>query len=110
LLLFLTSYHVFVDFGIEETPEEEVVASYDLARLKQNFDQTSEDFHFSIAVAALAEVLRESPAAKNWSLAKISTIAQASTQKNNLEQEEFLGLVKKALQLSPKATNPPIKP
>jgi len=94
----------------EETPAAEVAASYDLVRLKQNFDQTSEDFRFSIAVAALAEVLRESPAAKNWSLEKISTIAQASTQKNNLEREEFLDLVKKALELKPKLTTPPIKP
>ncbi|MBL8196439.1 MAG: von Willebrand factor type A domain-containing protein [Blastocatellia bacterium] len=93
----------------EETPAEEVAATYDLARLKQNFDQTSEDFRFSIAVTALAEVLRESPEAKNWSLEKISSIAQSSTQKNNPEREEFLGLVKKALELSPKVASIPIK-
>lgn len=83
----------------ETTPAEEVAASFDLSRLQQNFEQTSEDFRFSIAVAAFAEVLRESFAAKDWSLEKIISITETASQPNDKERQEFLQLVKKAQQL-----------
>jgi Ca-activated chloride channel homolog len=83
----------------ETTPAQEVEASFDLARLEQNFDTTSEDFRFSIAVAAFAEVLRGSFAAKDWSLEKIASIAATSSQPNDKERQEFLQLVKKAQEL-----------
>lgn len=83
----------------ETTPAEEVAASFDLSRLQQNFEQTSEDFRFSIAVAAFAEVLRESFAAKDWSLEKIISVTETASQPNDKERQEFLQLVKKAQQL-----------
>ncbi|MBN8724198.1 MAG: von Willebrand factor type A domain-containing protein [Acidobacteria bacterium] len=83
----------------EITPAEEVAASFDLSRLQQNFDAASEDFRFSIAVAAFAEVLRESFAAKDWSLEKIISITETASQPNDKERQEFLQLVKKAQQL-----------
>ncbi|MFY9224462.1 MAG: von Willebrand factor type A domain-containing protein, partial [Blastocatellia bacterium] len=92
----------------ETTPAQEVAASFDLSRLKQNFDTASEDFRFSIAVAAFAEVLRGSFAAKDWSLEKIASIAETASQPSDRERQEFLQLVKKAqeLKLAPSQTNP----
>jgi len=92
----------------ETTPADEVAASFDLSRVEQNFDTTSEDFRFSIAVAAFAEVLRGSFAAKDWSLEKIASIAETASQPSDRERQEFLQLVKKAqeLKLAPSQTNP----
>ncbi|MBI4850531.1 MAG: von Willebrand factor type A domain-containing protein [Acidobacteria bacterium] len=93
----------------KKTPAQEVAASIDLSRVQQNFNQTSEDFRFSIAVTAFAEILRNSQAAKDWSLNKIANIAetalQNSNQAYNKERQEFFQLVKKAQQL--KHTLPP---
>jgi len=83
------------------TPAQEVAANLDLSRIQQNFNETSEDFRFSIAVAAFAEVLRHSQAAKTWSLDKIANIAETSLQSNNKERQEFFQLVKKAQALKP---------
>jgi Ca-activated chloride channel family protein len=83
----------------KETPAEEVAASLDLSRIQQNFNQSSEDFRFAVSVAAFAENLRNSQAAKTWSLDKIVKIAQNSLDPNNQERQEFLTLVKKANQL-----------
>lgn len=83
----------------KETPAEEVAASLDLSRIQQNFNRSSEDFRFAVSVAAFAENLRNSQAAKTWSLDKIVKIAQNSLDPNNQERQEFLTLVKKANQL-----------
>lgn len=93
----------------KQTPAEEVVASLDLTRIEQNFNSTSEDFRFSIAVAAFAEILRNSQAAKDWSLDKIANIAETALQTNNKERQEFFQLVKKAQKLKP-ALPPSPKP
>lgn len=83
----------------KETPAEEVAANLDLSRVQQNFNQSSEDFRFAVSVAAFAENLRNSQAAKTWSLDKIVKIAQNSLRPDSEERQEFLNLVKTAKQL-----------
>ncbi len=73
---------------------------------EQNFDlfksdirprvgDASRDFQFAVAVAGFAEVLRESPYAKNLSFDLIEEIAQPAVG-NREDRREFMALLKKA--------------
>lgn len=55
----------------------------------------SKDFQFAASVAAFAEIMRESPYAKNLTLDLVEEIASSATDKQE-DRREFLGLIKKA--------------
>ncbi|MEZ4458496.1 MAG: von Willebrand factor type A domain-containing protein [bacterium] len=65
------------------------------ADVRARVADASKDFQFAAAVAAFAEILRESPYAKNISLDLVEEIAKASAG-NREDRKEFLGLIKKA--------------
>ena len=65
------------------------------ADVRARVADASKDFQFAAAVAAFAEILRESPYAKSISLDLVEEIAKASAG-NREDRKEFLGLVKKA--------------
>lgn len=78
---------------------KEVETKFTTARLQQNFDGASDDFRFATAVGAFAEILRNSPAAKTWTLNAVQTIARKAAPPNSQERQEFLSLVSKAQSL-----------
>ena len=68
------------------------------------FDAASDDFKFAFAVAAFADVLRNAPDAKTWSLEQIQGIAKAAAG-TNADRAELVGLIEKARKLKgPTAT------
>lgn len=81
----------------EKAKEVSTIFTYD--RLKPNFSQTSEDYRFSVAVAAFAEILRGSKEARNWSLTTIANIVKESNSSKLQERKEFLSLVNRAQEI-----------
>ncbi|MFN0242601.1 MAG: von Willebrand factor type A domain-containing protein [Planctomycetota bacterium] len=80
----------------------------DAASLFGAFDQAPQTFRFAAAVTAFAEVLRQSPHAKEYSLADVLTVAKGGAG-DARDQQEMVELVKKAAALSgaakPEAAN-----
>ncbi len=74
--------------------EEQAFELFD-ADVRPKLSDASKDFQFAASVAAFAEILRESPYAKNLSLDLVEEIAQSATGKQE-DRREFLGLIKKA--------------
>lgn len=67
----------------------------DPAQIAASFDAAPRDFRFAVAVAAFAEVLRQSPHAAKWSLGEIARFAdQAATSQS--DQQELVSLVHSA--------------
>jgi Ca-activated chloride channel family protein len=66
-------------------------------RLAPSFEQGSADFRFACAVAAFAEILRESPYAKGWSLDAVGKIAAAAAggAEDRLELVKLVALARK---------------
>ena len=64
-----------------------------------SFEDAPENFRFAAAVASFAEILRQSPHAKDWKLADVERIANASSGQRP-ERAELVSLVKSAQQLS----------
>lgn len=62
------------------------------------FDQASADLRFAFAVAAFADVLRDSPGAGGWSLPEIRAIA-ASAAGDAPDRAELVGLIDRAIAL-----------
>jgi Ca-activated chloride channel family protein len=67
--------------------------------ISSSFETAPANLRFATAVAGLAEVLRKSPHARNWSLASVERIGRAATW-GRPEQAEFLSLVRRARRLS----------
>lgn len=63
--------------------------------LRPRVGDASRDFQFAVAVAGFAEILRESPYAKNLSFDLIEEIAQPAVG-NREDRREFMALLKKA--------------
>ncbi|MEW6737991.1 MAG: von Willebrand factor type A domain-containing protein [Acidobacteriota bacterium] len=78
---------------------QEVSAVYTTTRLHQKFAASSSDFRFAVAAAAFAELLRESPEAKLWSLETIADIARQAAPADNSERQELITLIEKAQRL-----------
>lgn len=78
---------------------KEVATVFTTDRVKQNFSQTSEDYRFSVAVAAFAETLRGSKEARNWSLSTIANIAKESNSAKLAERKEFISLVNRTQEI-----------
>jgi Ca-activated chloride channel family protein len=70
------------------------------ASFRAKFAEASKDFQFASAVAAFAEVLRESPHASELNYDWVLEVAQAGTSPGDVARKEFLTLVEKANALS----------
>ena len=64
-----------------------------------SFDGAPKDFRFATAVAAFAEVLRQSPHARDWALKDIAKIADQAVE-SRADQQEFVSLVHRAERIS----------
>ena len=62
----------------------------------EDLAKASDDFQFAAAVAGFAEVLRESPYAKELNLALLEEVARGATDARQLDRVAFLELIKKA--------------
>ncbi|WP_426752020.1 YfbK domain-containing protein [Myxococcus sp. Y35] len=77
------------------TEATEQAFPFERAQLRASLDSASSDFRFALAVAATADILRESPASEGWSLATAEKLAQGATD-GNADRAEFLRLVTQA--------------
>lgn len=78
---------------------KEVAAAFTADRIQEVFNKTSEDYRFTVAVAAFAEVLRGSKEAKSWSLDSIANIARSANSLKIEERQEFLSLINRTQKL-----------
>lgn len=69
------------------------------AAIFASFDAAPRDFRFATAVAAFAEVLRQSPHARDWSLPSIAKIGDQAVDARP-DQQEFVSLVHRAERIS----------
>jgi Ca-activated chloride channel homolog len=75
----------------------------DPAAIAASFDAAPRELRFAAAVAGFAEVLRQSPHARDWAMKDIARIAdQAATTQS--DQQEFVSLVHRAERIA--AGNP----
>ena len=63
--------------------------------VKSSVEAASRDFRFALAVASTADVLRNSPSARGWSLATAQKLAEGATEGDS-DREEFVKLVARA--------------
>ena len=84
-------------------PETLEVTEHNFPMTKQDvrakLSDTSNSFQFGAAVVAFAEILRESPYAKELTFALVDEIASSAASANQKERQEFLTLVRKADEL-----------
>ena len=76
-----------------------MAAAFTADRIQEVFNKTSEDYRFTVAVAAFAEVLRGSKEAKSWSLDSIANIARSANSLKIEERQEFLSLINRTQKL-----------
>ncbi len=69
---------------------------FDGKRLAPSFEQASPDLRFATAVMGAAEIFRQSPHARSWSLDQVLKIARGATEPGNHERQEFVSLLEKA--------------
>jgi Ca-activated chloride channel family protein len=91
----------FATLRVRAKPPKGEVAAESAFPLKpenvtSSFEAASKDLRFAVAVAASAEIFRESPWAKEWSLAKAEQIAKQASEPGNAERQEFLALIHRA--------------
>lgn len=60
-----------------------------------SFEAAPRDFRFAVAVAGFAEVLRQSPHARDWAMKDIARIADQAAD-SRADQQEFVSLVHRA--------------
>jgi Ca-activated chloride channel family protein len=77
----------------------EAAFAMDPSAIAASFDAAPRNFRFATAVAAFAEVLRQSPHAREWSLGDVARIADAAAA-NTADQQEFVSLVHRAHKLA----------
>ena len=71
----------------------------DPSAIAASFEAAGREFRFAATVAAFAEVLRQSPHARDWSMKDIARLAdQAATSQS--DQQEFVSLVHRAEKLA----------
>jgi len=71
----------------------------DASAIAASFDGAPRDYRFATAVAAFAEVLRQSPHARDWALKDIAKIADQAAD-SRADQQEFVSLVHRAERIS----------
>ena len=71
----------------------------DASAIASSFDGAPRDFRFAVAVAGFAEVLRQSPHARDWAMMNIAKIADQAAD-SRADQQEFVSLVHRAMRIS----------
>ncbi|MBN1207487.1 MAG: von Willebrand factor type A domain-containing protein [Myxococcaceae bacterium] len=69
--------------------------AFDQRLLRSSVEAASSDFRFALAVASTADILRQSPSARSWSLATARKLAEGATEGQS-ERKEFVTLVTQA--------------
>jgi Ca-activated chloride channel homolog len=77
------------------TEAAEQAFPFESKMMRPSLDAASADFRFALAVAATADVLRDSPSAKEWSLATVQKLAEGATEGQS-DRVEFTRLVTQA--------------
>ncbi|MEZ4311453.1 MAG: VWA domain-containing protein [Polyangiaceae bacterium] len=86
-------------------PATETVYTMEASSISASFAEASQSFRFATAVTGFAEILRQSPHAKEYSLADVAAVARAAAG-DARDQQELVELVNKAAGLSaPPAAN-----
>ncbi len=88
----------------KDDPATEATYSMEASSLYGAFDQAPQSFRFASAVVGFAEVLRQSPHAKEYSLADVAQIAKAAAG-DARDQQEMVELVKKAASMAGASSN-----
>ena len=68
---------------------------FERSLLRSSVEAASTDFRFALAVASTADILRHSPASKEWNLATARKLGEGATE-GNAERTEFMKLVTQA--------------
>jgi Ca-activated chloride channel family protein len=79
----------------------------DASSIAVSFDAAPRNYRFATAVAAFAEVLRQSPHARDWALKDIAKIADQAAD-SRTDEQEFVSLVHRAERISGGTTGPAI--
>jgi Ca-activated chloride channel family protein len=69
--------------------------AFDRSLLRSSLEAASPDFRFALGVGAAADILRQSPAARGWSLVTARRLAEGATE-GQPERTEFVKLVTQA--------------
>jgi Ca-activated chloride channel family protein len=77
----------------------ETAVRMDPGSIARSFDAAPADVRFASAVAGFAEILRQSPHAKDWTLASVEQIARSAAG-GGTDQQELVDLVGRARRLS----------
>ncbi|MGZ3461671.1 MAG: vWA domain-containing protein, partial [Archangium sp.] len=77
------------------TEASEQAFPFEQRMVRASLDAASTDFRFALAVAATADVLRNSPSAQGWNLATVQKLAEGATE-GNADREEFVKLLTRA--------------
>jgi Ca-activated chloride channel family protein len=81
----------------QPTGEKATEAAFPMAGgAAASFGSASADFRFAFAVAAFADVLRNSQDAEHWSLAQVRDLARAAAG-DDADRQELVGLIEKAI-------------
>ncbi len=83
-------------------PATETAYPMAMSSFAKTFEAAEPSFRLSVAVMSFAEVLRESPYAKEWTLGKVESIAKGASVVP-AEQTELLELIGRARSLSQKS-------
>ncbi|MCC6553465.1 MAG: von Willebrand factor type A domain-containing protein [Polyangiaceae bacterium] len=78
---------------------EETVVKMDTSAISASFDAAPAALRFQSAVVGFAEILRKSPAARDWKLSDVERLARASAADKG-DQQEFIAVVRKAVALA----------
>jgi Ca-activated chloride channel family protein len=77
------------------TEASEQAFAFERSLLRSSMEAASPDFRFAVSVAATADVLRNSPASRGWSLLTAQKLAEGSVQ-GDADRGEFVKLVAQA--------------
>lgn len=83
----------------KDDPATETAYAMEASSLFASFDEAPQTFRFASAVTGFAEILRQSPHAREYSLADVAQVA-GSAAGDARDQQEMVALVKKAAALS----------
>lgn len=85
----------------------ELAFPMDTSAIAGSFDSAPRNFRFATTVAAFAEVLRQSPHARDWAMKDIAHLADQAAD-SRTDQQEFVSLVHRAEKLATGQTGPAI--
>jgi Ca-activated chloride channel family protein len=77
------------------TEASEQAFPFEPSMMRASMEAASPDFRFAVAVASTADILRDSPSARGWSLDTARKLAESATQ-GDADRNEFVKLVSQA--------------